>query len=84
MIKLGSRVRDKVTGYEGITTGYCTYLYGCGQYNIIPGLQSDGKLGESYWFDEGRIEVVGSGINPEEVKADKNGGPQRDSPGRQG
>ena len=79
MIKLGSRVRDKVTGHEGITSAYCVYLYGCAQYNIV-GESKDGKIGDTYWFDEGRIEFVSNGVNPEEVLAEKNGGPQREAP----
>lgn len=73
MIKLGVRVRDKVTGYEGIVTGYCEYLYGCAQYAINPGKNKDGKLDEICWFDEGRIEVIGEGIHAAEVTAAKPG-----------
>ena len=79
MIELGKKVRDKVTGFEGITTGYCTYLYGCNQHNIVP-LVQDGKCGNAEWFDEGRIEVIGPGITKEEVAGEKPGGPQRDAP----
>ena len=82
-IRLGSKVRDKVTGFEGITTGYCTYLYGCNQYNIVSRVV-DGKPSECFWFDDGRIELVSDGINAESVKGTANGGPQRESPGRQG
>ena len=83
MIKLGSRVMDKVTGFEGITTGYCTYLYGCNQYNIVSQVK-DGKPSEVFWYDDGRVEFIDDGINAEDVKGTKNGGPQRESPGRQG
>jgi len=70
---LGKKCRDKITGYTGIITGKCYHLYGCAQYAINPGLGDDGKLLEVMWFDDGRIEVIGDGINPENVKSDKNG-----------
>jgi len=79
MINLGQRGRDKVTGFEGILTGRAEYLYGCMQYCLVPPAK-DGKCGDSQWFDEGRIEVIGAGINPEDVQVEKNGGPNRDAP----
>ena len=78
-IKLGQKARDKVTGFEGILTGKAEYLYGCAQYCIVPAAK-DGKIGESHWFDEGRIEVIGPGLLPEEVQAEMPGGPNRDCP----
>jgi hypothetical protein len=79
MIDLGQKARDKVTGFEGIITGRAQYLYGCDQYCIVPPAK-DGKIGSAEWFDEGRIEVVGRGILPKDVRAEKPGGPQRDCP----
>lgn len=70
---LGQKGRDKVTGYEGIITGYCKHLYCCGQYSINPGKGSDGKLLEIHWFDEGRIEIIGEGIHAKDVTAKKPG-----------
>ena len=72
-IRLGVKGRDKVTGYEGIITGYCEYLYGCTQYAINPGKGKDGKLNDICWFDEGRIEVIGDGIHAVDVMAAKPG-----------
>lgn len=80
---VGKEVRDKITGFQGICTGHAKYLYGCDQYNIVPKSKAeDGKLGDSYWFDEGRLEVVGPGVSAEEVKGQKPGGPNREAPGR--
>ncbi len=55
---LGMRVRDRITGYEGIASSIGFDLYGCIQVAINPGIQSDGKLGEVIWFDTNRLEVV--------------------------
>lgn len=80
MIELGKKARDKVTGFEGIITGHCRYLYGCDQYLLKPQVKSDGSMIDGEWMDEGRIEVIGDGIDPEEVQTDEPGGFQSDCP----
>lgn len=79
MINLGQKAKDKITGFEGILIARATYLTGCDQYGITP-KAVDGKINETQWFDEGRIQVVGKGINKEKVKSNDNGGPNRDCP----
>lgn len=81
-IKFGVEAKDKVTGFTGIVTGKCQYMYGCTQYCLVPSVDKDGKIVDGSWFDEGRIEVLGHGIKPEDVKGEKNGGPNRDTPKR--
>ena len=80
LIILGQKAKDKITGLEGIVTGKAEYLYGCTQYCVVPPAR-DGKAGGE-WFDEGRIEVTGNGVLPEEVAGEKPGGPNRDCPNR--
>lgn len=80
-IKLGQKAIDKITGFEGIVVSHVEYLFGCDQYGLAP-KSVDGKGTETGYFDEGRIEVTGPGIAPEEVKAEKNGGINRDCPAR--
>lgn len=79
MIQLGQEGRDKITGFQGIITSKVEYLFGCKQYGITPKIK-DGEAKNAEYFDEGRIEVVGSGILPEEVRGEKKGGVQRDVP----
>ena len=81
MIELGQKAKDKITGFEGILTARCQYITGCDQYQLSPvGLDKENKLKELYQFDEGRIEILGPGINKEEVQKKKSpGGPQRQS-----
>jgi len=79
MKNLGKLGRDKVTGFEGIIIGKVTYLYGCNQYGLAPKAKN-GKVEDSSWFDEGRIEIVGEGIRPSEVRSDKNGGENSTAP----
>lgn len=80
MIQLGVEAKDKITGFRGIITGRAQYLYGCDQYVIVPPIDAAMKLGEAQWFDEGRIEIIGIGINAEDVSVEVPGGPQRDAP----
>lgn len=49
-----------MTGFEGIIIGKCIYLFGCTQYELAPE-EKDGKVSDTLWFDDGRIEVIGEG-----------------------
>jgi hypothetical protein len=75
-IKFGNMAKDKVTGFEGIVTGQCIYMYGCNQFLLTPLVKEDNTKQEGYWVDEGRVIVIGEGVEPNEVKAEENGGPQ--------
>ena len=80
MIKLGSKVRDTLTGFEGIAVGRTEWLFGCARVTIEPDrLTKEGLPIEAQWFDEQRVELVKN--LPVEVSADSSatsGGPQRD------
>lgn len=58
-IILGSKYRDKITGFEGVATGYVTYISGCNQVLIQPPIGKDKKPGEALWLDEQRLDQVG-------------------------
>lgn len=79
-IILGQKAKDKITGFKGILIGKITYLTGCDQYGIAPAVGTDGKVGDTAWFDEGRIVVIGKGITIGDVSGKKPGGPNRDTP----
>lgn len=70
--ELGLEAQDKITGFTGILTGSAAYITGCNQYLITPKMKGDSIL-DGRWFDEGRIDVVGNGVLPSEVSAEKNG-----------
>lgn len=80
MEKLGKKATDKITGFKGVITGKCDYLYGCTQYGVTPPMNRDGEIGGTEWFDEGRIEVIEDAIKPATVRGRKPGGPNRDAP----
>lgn len=54
---LGLKVKDRVTGFEGVVTSVSFDLYGCIQATVHPGLGSDGKISEQAWFDVNRLAV---------------------------
>lgn len=58
MIKLGSIVKDALTGFTGRATARVEYEYGCARIFIEPGELKDGKPVEGMYFDEQRVEVV--------------------------
>lgn len=62
MIELGRKYRDRMTGFEGIASGYVAYLSGCNQVLLVPRVKADGTLAESHWFDEQRLEAVGDEV----------------------
>lgn len=57
MIENGDKVRDRVTGFEGIVVGTCEYLTGCRQASVIAP-SKDGKPAEGAWFDDDRLELL--------------------------
>ena len=79
-IKLGSKVKDRISGFAGIATSRVEFLYGCVRYLVEPeGLTPDGKPIESQYFDEQRLtdrSTVETG-GPESVKS-----PAQRVPGR--
>jgi hypothetical protein len=77
---LGKKVKDKITGFEGIATSKHIYITGCNQYGVQPSIDKDGKIPDPKWFDEGRLEIIGPGITSAEVKSDGNGCDFREHP----
>lgn len=57
---LGHTLRDRITGFTGVCTGYVHYLTGCNQVLLAPPLSADGAMRDSQWFDVQRCEVTGA------------------------
>jgi len=68
MENFGKKATDKVTGFKGIITGKCFYMYGCAQYLLVQKANKAGKY-EATWFDEGRVKILGKGVDPKTVQA---------------
>lgn len=65
-IRLGVKVKDKITGFEGIVTGRVEYLTGCDQVLVKPRTEDVTKMPEGSWLDVNRCEVIAD----DEVKLD--------------
>jgi len=75
---LGAKAKDKVTGFEGIIIGRSEWLTGCNTYVLKPKAK-DGEVKSSEYFDEGVIKILKEdAVKPEEVQAEKKGGPRKD------
>ena len=71
----GDKVRDKVTGFEGIIKGRTNWMTGCNTYGI-QGPLKDGKILEPEWIDEGQLDLVKQQFIPvSSVMAVEDGGP---------
>ena len=55
-MELGSTVKDRITGFEGVVTGVCNYLTGCAQALVAPKIGADGSHKDSVWFDVQRLD----------------------------
>lgn len=56
MIKLGQKVKDYITGFEGIATSRTEYMYGCARITV-EGVIKDEKEA-IFYFDEQRLQVI--------------------------
>ena len=72
----GDRVRDRITGFQGIVVGITHWATGCVTVAVAAEALHDGKRTENEWIDEGKLELVESGAftvdDPKET-----GGPDR-------
>lgn len=55
---LGLRCVDRVTGLSGVITSVGFDLYGCVQDIVHPGIDKDGQLRDTLWFDISRLDIT--------------------------
>jgi len=70
----GDRVKDAISGFEGIVSARTQYLTGCIQYGISYETLLEGKVPDAIWMDEDRLTLSQAGAF--ELKVQTNGGPQ--------
>ena len=63
-VKLGSRVKDSITGFTGIAVGYSRWMYGCNRIVVEGESLKDGKPLGNEWFDEQRIQTIEADVVP--------------------
>ena len=55
---LGVTVRDRITGFTGVVTGFGTYLTGCDQFLVSPPAKDTGEYVDGHWLDDIRLEQL--------------------------
>lgn len=61
-IKLGDRVKDRITGIVGIVVGYHYYLFGCERISLQPeSAGKDGKIPDQIGIDAVQAKLVKPG-----------------------
>lgn len=77
-IPLGSRVKDKISGFKGIVVARTEWLNGCWRYGVRSKELKDGQPIETQWFDDVDLEVIDKGKKQDSVQK----GGDRDDPKR--
>ena len=68
---LGQKVKDIISGFEGIAISCTSYLHGCNRWSVSPTiLKKDGQCGDNEVFDEPQLTVIGDGVCKEIKKSD--------------
>lgn len=57
MIKLLDKVRDKISGFEGIAVAITCYAYASKRIGVCSKVK-DNKLEDWQWFQEEQLEVI--------------------------
>ena len=85
-IKLGDRVKDKITGLKGIAIGATDWLYGCRRICVQPEEAKDGKPAESFHVNEPQLELIKERVIVPPIKTaepKRTHGPREDAARRQ-
>jgi hypothetical protein len=89
-VEIGDRVKDSITGMEGIAVARCEWLYGCVRVSVQAEALYEGKAVEYVTFDEPQLVVVKrqAAGTPKEKRATTGGARpdvmSRPNPGRNG
>lgn len=84
-IGLGDKVRDRVSGFEGIATGRYEYIFGCLQYSVTPPNKEQKDDVKPRAFDDGALDIIERNAvqrwpTDTSAAAQHPGGPDREAP----
>ncbi len=85
--QLGDRVREPITGYEGIVVSVTQYLQGCERIGVLSQkLDKDNKPQDWHHFDNVNLKILNRKAFPvhevEKPVSQRTGGPRPDAPQR--
>jgi hypothetical protein len=69
VIDLGDRVKDSITGFQGIVVIVSEYLQGCRRIVVQPEALHEGKPVEPQYFDEPQLVLVKKSVVASENRA---------------
>ena len=72
-IKLGDKVKCKLTGFTGIAVARTEFINGCIQWSVLPKGDKSNKMPEEMGIDEQSLEIIK--VPRKKVKKNENGGP---------
>ena len=78
-VPLGTKMLDKITGFEGVAIAKTEFLNGCVQYHLKARMDKDGKVREAHSFDCQQLEIVDE-VKNERRKKKSPGGIMPDTP----
>lgn len=61
-INFGDRVRDRISGLEGIVISRVEFLYGCVRCSVQPEATKDWKPADAVYIDEPQLILVTAGV----------------------
>ena len=75
MIKLGTKVKCKITGFVGTVVARTEFINGCVQCSVLPKTTKKDKFPEDMGIDEGSLEPIEK--KKKVIKKKRTGGPSR-------
>lgn len=81
-IQLGQRVRDTVSGFEGVVVCRAEWLNGCIRFSVQARVDKDGKLPELQWIDEPQCEALEDPPATNPIRQPQRMGGPRNDPAR--
>lgn len=73
-IQLGDKLKDTISGIEGIAVGRTVWIHGCERITIQP-VAKDNVVPDPITFDEPQLEIIERKKGKKTVKKKKTGGP---------
>jgi len=74
-INLGDKVKDQVSGFEGIAVTRHSYLQGCDRITVQPPIDKEGKHPDACNFDEPQLDVTNAqAVKPDPLPQEKRTG----------
>lgn len=76
-IKLGDKVKCKLTGFIGIAVSKTEFINGCVQWEVLPRVNKSNKIPEPLLIDEQSLEIIRIKKKKAIKKKEGNGGAMR-------